>query len=401
MATNELPTAGGPLCVSHATLLTPDQMIRDAAVLISDGQIETVGPASQVAVPASAEVLDGSGQLLVPGFIDLQLNGAFGLDITENPETIWQVAEGLPRYGVTAFLPTVITSPLSTVEQAQDVLLGGSPDGFAGSWPLGLHVEGPYLNPSKRGAHNPTYLRQPQLDEVIHWSPATGVRLVTLAPELPGALWLVEMLAGRGIVVSAGHSLATYEQARAGFDAGIRYATHLFNAMPAVHHRQPGLVGAALADERVVIGLISDGNHVHPSLVKLIWRLTSEGRLSLVTDAMAALGAQAELGAEPGTFRLGDHRVTVTDGLAQLDDGTLAGSVLSLDQAMRNLVDFAGCSLPDALLPLTATPAGLLGLGGRKGSIRPGYDADLVLLSPDLSVLATIVAGRVVYRQES
>lgn len=395
MATNEQPAAGDQLCISHATLLTPDQMIRDAAVLVSDGQIETVGPAGQVAVPASAEVLDGSGQLLVPGFIDLQLNGAFGLDITDSPDAIWQVAEGLPRYGVTAFLPTVITSPLSTVEQAQDVLLAGPPNSFAGAWPLGLHVEGPYLNPGKRGAHNPTYLRQPQLDEVIHWSPATGVRLVTLAPELPGALWLVEMLAGRGIVVSAGHSLATYEEAKDGFDAGIRYATHLFNAMPTVHHRQPGLVGAALADERVVIGLIPDGRHVHPSLVKLIWRLTSEGRLSLVTDAMAALGM------DPGTYRLGDHQVTVADGLAQLDDGTLAGSVLSLDQAMRNLVDFAGCSLPDALLPLTATPAGLLGMGGRKGSVRPGYDADLVLLSPDLSVLATIVAGRVVYRRNA
>lgn len=380
------------MCYIHgATLYTPEAFLDNAAVLVDQGRIVAVDTASALPCPAGAEVINATGLLLVPGFIELQLNGGFGDDFTDDPATIWRVAEKLPRYGVTAFLPTIITAPLDKVALGQQVVTQCRPAGFHGAEPLGLHVEGPFLNPQKKGAHNPAYLRPPSLKAVAGWSPETGVRLVSLAPELPGALDVIRVLADRGVLVSAAHSMATYAEALAGFDAGIRYGTHLFNAMPVLGHRDPGLPGALLADDRATVGLIGDGIHVHPAMVKLVWRLLGPGRLNLVTDAMAALGMA------PGVHRLGDFEVTVDETSARLADGTLAGSILSPDQALRNLIAFTGCTLRDALATVTTTPAKALGLDHERGRIAPGYVADLALLTPDLRVQATMVAGEAVY----
>lgn len=379
------------LAIRHATLLTPDATLDDATVLLDGGRIAAVGGA-ELAVPAAATERDATGLLLAPGFIDLQVNGGLGLDFTADPETIWDVAAALPRFGVTAFLPTIITAPPARPRAAQRVLSDGPPAGWAGARPLGLHLEGPFLNPGKKGAHNPAYLRQPSAAGLGDWSPATGVRLVTLAPELPWARQAIAALVGRGVVVSAGHSLATFDEAAAGFDSGARYATHLFNAMPTLHHREPGLVAAALADPRVVVGLIPDGLHVHPALVRLVWQLLGPDRLSLVTDAMAAMGMA------PGEYLLGDFRVTVDASAARLDDGTLAGCVLSLDAILRAFMAFTGATLADALATVTTTPARLLGLDKRLGRVAAGYEADLTLLTPDLHVVETFVGGKSVYR---
>jgi N-acetylglucosamine-6-phosphate deacetylase len=252
-----------------------------------------------------------------------------------------------------------------------------------------VHLEGPYLNPAKKGAHNPAFLRAPNVDEMLRWADES-VRIVTLAPELPGALDAIKALRARGIVVSAGHSNATYEQARAGFDAGLGWVTHLFNAMRALGHREPGLPGATLTSP-VPCGMIVDGIHTHPSIVKLAWQALGPNRLNLVTDAMAALGMPY------GQHLLGDFRVSVDDSGARLADGTLAGSTLSLDQALRNLIAFTGCGLSAALATITTTPARALGLSHERGRIEPGYVADMVLLSSDLRVRATIVGGQVVF----
>lgn len=379
------------LLVTNATLYTPDRRIERGAVLMDAGRIVAVGPADAVPRPLDAQVLDAMGLLAAPGFLDLQLNGAFGCDFTADPDAIWAVAAALPRYGVTAFLPTIITSPSEQLARAQAVLAAGPPDGWRGAAPLGLHVEGPFLNPAKKGAHNPAYLRLPSLDAVADWRPETGVRLVTLAPELPEALPVVEALDRRGVLVSAGHSAATYEQAVAGFEAGIRYGTHLFNAMLPLLHRDPGLPAALLTDGRVTVGLIADGVHVHPAMVKLAWQALGPARLNLVTDAMAALGMP------PGQHRLGDFTVSVEGDVCRLADGTLAGSVLSLDQALRNLIAYAGCPLEDALQTVTTTPAHALGLAHQRGRLAPGYAADLVLLTPALQVRGAVVAGELVY----
>ncbi len=379
------------LYIQHAALLTSAQSIQDGAVLTAGAQIVVVGRAEELACPPGAQVVDGTGMLLTPGFLDLQLNGAFGRDFTTTPAAIWEAGARLPQYGVTAFLPTIITSPSATVAAAQEVLFRGPPPGYNGATPLGLHLEGPFLNPAKRGAHNPAHLRLPDLGWVADWSPARGVRLVTLAPELPGALEVIRVLAARGVVVSAGHSLANYDEARAGLEAGIVYGTHLFNAMPPLDHRAPSLVGALLADERATVGLISDGVHLHPGIVALAWRVAGPRRVTLVTDAMAALGMP------PGRYPLGDWEVEVDDATARLADGRLAGSVLSLDQALRNLIAFTGCSLMEALPTITTVPAARLGLAHQRGQIAPGFVADLTLLTPDIKVAATIVGGQIVY----
>ena len=379
------------LIITHANIFSPAGQIADGAVVVENGRIVAVGSASAVSVPPHADVLDAAGGILAPGFIDLQVNGAFGADFTADPAQIWPVARDYARYGVTAFLPTIITSPLKNVAAAQEIVCH-APAGFRGAQPLGLHVEGPFLNPARKGAHNPDYLRLPSLDAVKDWSLATGVRMVTLAPELPGAAEVIAGLTGRGILVSAGHSMATYAEAVRGFDAGIRYGTHLFNAMPPLAHREPGLPGALLTDPRPAAGFIPDGIHTHPALISLAWKLLGPGRFSMVTDCMAALGMG------PGRHLLGDFEVVVDATSARLADGTLAGSILSLDQGVRNLIAHAGCSLGDALATVTTTPARLLGIDHERGCIAPGFIADLVLLSPGLHVQATVAHGEVVYR---
>jgi N-acetylglucosamine-6-phosphate deacetylase len=248
------------------------------------------------------------------------------------------------------------------------------------------------LNPQKKGAHNPEHLRLPSLGAVARWSPQEHVRLVTLAPELPGALPVIEALAGRGVLVSCGHSMATYAEAQAAFAAGARYGTHLFNAMPTLEHREPGLPGALLTAPDQTVGIIPDGVHTHPAIVQMAWKMKAPGRLNVVTDAMAALG-QA-----PGRYLLGDQEVTVTARDARLPSGTLAGSILSMDMALRRLIEFTGCSLGEALATITSTPADLLGLGHERGRIAAGAYADLVVLGADLQVRMTVVEGRVLYR---
>jgi len=289
------------------------------------------------------------------GLIDLQVNGAGGFDLTTEPERLWDVGEALTAFGVVAFVPTLVSPSWPIVERARTALDAGAPAGYRGATPLGWHVEGPFLAPARAGAHDPAALRLPDRGAVADWSPAAGIRVVTLAPELPGALVVAADLASRGVVVSAGHSAATFDQARAGFDAGITAVTHLFNAMAPLDHREPGLAGAALADPRVTIGLIPDGLHVHPAVVALVWRLAGPDRLAIVSDATAALGQP------PGAHRLAGRDVEFVEGAVRLPGGVLAGSALGLDAGVRNLATFAGIDPALACRAATAVPARLLG----------------------------------------
>ena len=373
---SRLLLAGGS--VVHLDRIAP------ADVLVDDGVVAAVGP--QLDAPEGVATLDVSGLLVAPGFIDLQINGAFDIDLADEPERLWEVGAVLSRYGVTGFLPTIITSPPGTPQRAM-AALADRPADFAGAEPLGLHLEGPMLNPDRRGAHDPALLRPPSPEQVEGWTRADGVALVTLAPELPGALAVVERLVEAGVVVAAGHTAATADELDRAVAAGLTYVTHLFNGMVPFGHRDPGPVGLALADGRLTAGLIADGIHVHPIAVAAAWRALRPSRLSLVTDAVAALGRP------PGRFPLGSRTVTLGDDGVRLDDGTLAGSALALDEAVRNLIAFTGCSAAESISTVTATPARVLGLP-RKGSVAPGFDADLTLLTADLRVATTFVGGR-------
>lgn len=379
-----------PILLEGATVLGATE---PEALLLAGGRIAARGGDAVAGAGRDARRFRGEGLLLAPGFIDLQLNGAAGHDLTADPESIWAVGSALAQYGVAAFLPTIVAAPPAVAEEAVRVLAGGPPPGWRGATPLGLHLEGPFLNPERAGAHDRAHLRAPDSSVAAGWSAATGVRMVTLAPELPGALELAGSLTGRGVVVAAGHSLATAEEAAAGFDAGIRYVTHLFNAMPPLEHRAPGLAGAALSDSRVIVGLIPDGLHVDALVVDLAWRAAGPDRLSIVTDAMAALGMP------PGRYPLGGVDVNVGDDGARLPDGRLAGSVVSLDAALRNLVKFTGAPPAVAAGSVTRVPAALLGERDR-GTLAVGAVADVTILDAGLRVVATIARGAVTHGDE-
>lgn len=373
--------------ITNLTLLQNGEEIQKASLAVRDGHFTHAGPGA-VAGSDDALQVDGGGWLAAPGYIDVQLNGAYGHDFTQDPSTITKVAARLPQSGVTAFLPTFITSPLDHYAACLQAVARARDAGGAGARVLGAHVEGPFLSPQRPGAHNPQLIRPPSPEALACLEPLDAVTLLTLAPEEPDALQAVRRLRRRGVTLSMGHSMATVDEAAAAVEAGVSAATHLFNAMAPLHHRRPGLVGFILGDERVRFGLIADGVHVHPRLVALAYRARGAKAIALVTDAMAAMGMP------PGTYALGDRRVSVNESSARLEDGTLAGSILRLDQAVRNMVAFVDCSAAQAVQMATATPAAMIGVEDRLGHLRTGYAADFVLLDEALAVQATFVGGR-------
>jgi N-acetylglucosamine-6-phosphate deacetylase len=369
------------LLIAGPTLL-PDHRIVEATLAVQGETIVAVTPG----LDRSADV--SAAGTIVPGFIDLQINGAYGYDFTQDGGAVAHVAARLPATGTTAFLPTIITSPLAAYPKRLHEV-GVACEGAHGARILGVHLEGPYLSPSCAGAHNPAFLRAIDKAAIEHWADPTLVRIVTLAPELAGATTAVQILRENDILVSAGHSDATYDQALAGFAAGIGWGTHLFNAMSPLGHREPGLTGALLAAD-VPCGLIVDGIHNHPAMVALAYRLKGAEGITLVTDAMEAMGMP------PGAYRLADRKVIVDATSARLADGTLAGSILTMDAAVRNVIAFTGCSLAEAATMASTTPARLLGLA-RQGRIAVGCDADLTVLDDNLRVTQTWVGGKRVY----
>jgi N-acetylglucosamine-6-phosphate deacetylase len=337
----------------------------------------------------AVETVDVSGRLLVPGFIDLQCNGAVGIDVTTEPHRIAEVAAALPRFGVTAFLPTVVTAPATAREAAiRSLPLAQTAVGDGGAFPLGLHLEGPLISTDRLGAHPRRHvLGAADIDgELEEWIESGCVAMVTLAPELDGMIEVIGRLSAAGIVVSAGHTTMSRPDLARAEAAGLRYVTHLFNAMSPFSHRDPGPIGAALTADAVV-GLICDGLHVDPVAVAMAWRALGPSRTSLVSDAVAALGQPF------GPIQLGEFTVHHDETGVRTVDGVLAGSSLPLDQAVRNLVAFTGCGLDEALGTVTTVPAALLGAADR-GRIAVGARADLVVLDRDGNLEQTWIAGR-------
>jgi N-acetylglucosamine-6-phosphate deacetylase len=312
----------------------------------------------------------------VSGLVDLQVNGAVGIDLTAEPHRLWEVATALPAYGVVAFVPTVITSDPAARELALATLAAGPPAGWTGAEPLGLHFEGPMIAPSRKGAHPEHWLRPPSLELVDGWSREAGVVMATIAPELPGALEVIDRLVAEGVVVSVGHTAADTAEVVAAVEAGARCVTHLGNAMAPLLPREPGPVGVALGGSGLggsdlVAGVIVDGHHLDPHFVRTAWKALGPDRFLSVSDTTAGLGLP------DGPARLGDQDVVVADGTVRLHDGTLAGSAASLLGCLRTLVAQTGCSLADAVATATTTPLALLGLPPREERIELTDDLDL------------------------
>jgi N-acetylglucosamine-6-phosphate deacetylase len=360
-----------------------------AAVVVQNGKIDALlrDPRSGD-LPEECREIAG---LLCPGFIDLQINGAFGADIGPDPNAIRTLVTKLPATGVTSFLPTLISSPPERYEEFFDTLEGGAI--AHGARVLGTHLEGPFLAPERKGAHDPANLRPIDLGFLRELLRSGKIKVMTLAPELPNSLEAIELLLEESAVASAGHTEATYEEIIRAAEVGLSHGTHLYNAMRPLAHREPGTVGALLTDDRLRVGIISDGVHVHEAALRLAYRAKGSEGLVLVTDAMEAAGMA------PGDYELGGRKVHLENGAVRLPDGTLAGSALTMDEAVRNATGFLGVSLTEAVRMASEVPASALNLED-KGRIAAGCDADFVLLDARGTVLETIVGGKTVYARE-
>lgn len=371
-------------------IVTDYEVWDDAALLIEGCAIRETSP-DDALLDEADEVYDYGDSFLMPGFVDLQVNGGFGVDIATEPGHVPELSERLLATGTTSYLPTLISAPETLYEDALTELSRVMEDPGSGAEILGIHLEGPFISLEKRGAHPASYVRRPDPALLAHLLDLGPIRMVTLAPELEGAGEIGELAVSRGAVVSAGHSDAAFEAAYEAFDHQATGVTHLFNAMSPMHHRRPGLPGAAFAHPRVVCGVIVDGLHVHPEMVGLAFRMLGPDRIYLATDATAATGMG------PGEYSLATRTVCRDANMARLGSGAIAGSLLTVVEAFQNILAFTGCTIAEASRMASTTPARLSGEGRRKGRLVFGYDADVTVLGPNFSVEAVWKAGRKVY----
>jgi N-acetylglucosamine-6-phosphate deacetylase len=372
------------------TAVLPGQEVADALVLLRGPRIEYAGPHTEGRIPERARIVDASGLYVLPGLIDTHVHGTHGDDVMlHGAEGIRRVSNRFPSYGTTGWLPSTISARPHELLRAVEWCVAARETAGGGAEILGIHVEGPFINLKRKGAQPAEGVRDPDLGEMETLLAQAGgmVRLVTLAPELPGALDLIRLLVGRGVIASIGHTDATYVEALAGIDAGAEHATHLFNAMRPLHHRDPGVIAACLNDERVVAEVVPDGVHLHPHIVRLALQAKGPERSALITDAFSATGLPE------GEHTLGPHRVLVRGDLCTLEDGTIAGSILTMNRAVENAIRFGGVSLSAAVHMAAQVPARIAGCGDRKGSLEAGKDADVTLLDDRFRCRATWIGG--------
>ncbi len=386
------------IVVKCDTMYSPHEIRGDMALLIENGIIRQIQKVNELSSQDNARVIHIPGAAVAPGFIDLHVHGARGRDLMDGTrESLQVVAESLASHGTTSFLATTLSAPDSDTETAIRGFAEHHVGVQDGAFPLGLHLEGPFLNPLRRGTHSARHLRPASLESYRRFRDISGhhIRKMTVAPEMDEGFRLIRDAVQSGVRISLGHSDATENLARAAVDAGATQATHTFNAMRPFHQREPGILGLVLADDRVFAEIIADGIHVHPTAVQLLFRMKGCHRVLLVTDGLSATDMP------DGPYPLGNQWVTVRNGECRDSEGALAGSTLTLERAISNVTRWLNIPLAEALAAASATPALSLGLENRKGTLAPGADADLVFLDQELRVLQTMVGGRIVYRRSA
>lgn len=375
--------------ITNCRLFDSPQDEPTTSILIENGLIAQVGSNAS----DFDETFDAEGRMIAPGFIDVHIQGAGGADILDaTPEALQAISQTCARFGTTGFLATTVYKPEQD-NQHLSLTAENVGRGLGGAEMLGIHLEGPFISLKKRGMIQPGCIGTPSqklLDDVLDIC-AGHLRMMTIAPELPESLTLIRSLVDSKTIAAFGHSNATYEQTLEGFDAGISHVTHLFNAMPSLHHRSPGPLTAIFQRKNITAQLITDGVHIHPAVLKLAFDLLGPKRTIPITDGMQAIG----LG--DGQFVYNGIDYESKDGAARYEDGTLIGTALGLNQMLQRFIAFTDCPLIDAIKSVTENPVKILGLEDKKGTIARGKDADLVLLEPDLSVYATIVGGKIVF----
>jgi N-acetylglucosamine-6-phosphate deacetylase len=391
------------LAFTAGRLLTPTDAVEHPVVLVEQGRVLEISARGNRQVPAGVPVFDFGDRVMAPGYIDLHIHGSAGYDVMDDSaEALPAIEQLLARHGVTSYFPTTVTAPMDTTLRALERLADSiekreldlgrererqNADGKIRALPLGIHLEGPFISHARRGVHPPENLLAPTLPSFEKfWQAARGrIRMMTIAPELDGAPEVIAEATRRGVCVSLGHSDADFAAAELGIVAGARHATHTFNAMRPLDHRSPGILGAVLTDGRLSADIIADGVHLDPAIVKLFADAKGPAQAVLITDAISATGMPE------GRYRLGSFEVDVRDGKCMVD-GKLAGSVLTMDRAVRNLARFAEWDLPRAVAAASQNPARVARIAN-KGALAVGADADFVVLSPEGEVLRTFVGG--------
>ncbi len=382
------------VAIVNGRVVTPHEVHEKTTLLIEGERIVRLQPGALA--PESDIVIDANGYIVAPGFIDVHIHGGAGYDTMDaTPQALRGMADFCAAHGVTSFLPTTIAAEqnalLAAIKNAAECQYNYQ----GGARILGVHLEGPYLSHLHPGAQPVRHIRKAELSEYRQLFAYRNILLISLAPEIPENLDLIAYALARGAAVAVGHSAASYEEVMEGVKRGLNQACHIFNGMGSLHHRVPGTVGAVLACDEIYAQMIVDFVHIHPAIVKMVIRAKGVERCILITDAILAAGLPE------GVYKLGGGSVTVRGKAVYLTDGSsLAGSVLTIDQALRNVMEATGLSLVDALPMATSVPARSLGLGHEIGAIVPGYIADLAILDQDANVQATMVRGNIVYQTE-
>ncbi len=384
------------LALVGGKVITPFRVIENGTIVIESSKIYELGKSSDVNIPGDCQVIDISGKMISPGFIDLLVHGGGGYGFADTTkESIEKVSDYFISHGSTAMLAALFAKPydqlLSDIRRLAKYIMN-NPDSNI----KGIHMEGPYLNPDLKGAMNEGYLWKPTVDSWMDmWEASRGlIKMMTIAPELPGAIEVMREAANEGVVLSIGHSMAYYEDIELAIDNGAAHVTHMFNAMRPFHHRKPGVIAGALLRDELKIELIADTMHVHPAIMEMLLKFKKASGIILITDSIRAGGMHE------GEYEFADQKVIMEGGKAYLEDGTLAGSTLTLPMAVKNMVQTAGAKITDAIRMASLNGAKVLSVEDRKGILAAGKDADLVVLNEDYTVEMTIMMGKIRYQRK-